>query len=93
MDLNIERDLALMVPLSERRHRIYPYEIPEVIEGLRLRLETLLEEKRNQKKAEVAFRVMYRLLDGSKGRPKYPEFSWEFLSYYLDLHVPIIEDA
>ncbi len=82
-----------MVPLSERRHRLYPHEIPEVIEGLRLRLETLLEEKRNQEKAEVAFRSIYRLLDGSTGRPKYPEFSWDFLSYYLDLHVPIIEDA
>ena len=82
-----------MVPLSEKRHRLYKHEIPEVIEGLRLRLETLLEEKRSQEKAEVAFRVMYRLLDGSAGRPKYPEFSWDFLSYYLDFHVPIIEDA
>jgi len=85
--------MGIMVPLSEKRHRLYNHEIPEVIEGLRLRLETLLEEKRNQEKAEVAFRVMYRLLDGSAGRPKYPEFSWDFLSYYLDLHVPMIEDA
>jgi hypothetical protein len=34
-----------MVPLSERRHRLYGDEIPEVIEGLRLRLEALWDAK------------------------------------------------
>jgi len=32
-----------MVPLSERRHRLHPEEVPEVIEGLRLRLRQHLE--------------------------------------------------
>jgi len=63
--------------LSEKRHRLYNHEIPEVIEGLRLRLETLLEEKRNQEKAEVAFRTLHRLMFAEKGgRPKYPVFTW-----------------
>jgi hypothetical protein len=78
----------VMVPLSERRHRLYPHEIPEVIEGLRLRLENLVEERVDRESAETAFRALYRLLDGSPGRPKYPEFSWGLLGYYLDHYVP-----
>ena len=73
-----------MVPLSERRHRLYGHEIPEVIEGLRLKLEGLLKERADRERAEIAFRAHYRLMDGSPGRPKYPEFSWDFLGYYLD---------
>jgi len=46
-----------MVPLSERRHRIQEHEIPEVVEGLKLRLSQLLEEREEEDKAEIAFRI------------------------------------
>jgi hypothetical protein len=58
--------------LSERRHRLYSREIPEVIERLRLRLEGLLEKKTDLERAEIAFRTMYRLEGGIVGRPRYP---------------------
>ena len=73
-----------MVPLSERRHRLYGDEIPEVIEGLKLRLERMLEAEEDPERAEIAFRALYRLVHGSPGRPKYPEFSWGYLSHFLD---------
>ena len=73
----------VMVPLSEKRHRLHSHEIPEVEEGLRLRLEALLEKKGEPERAEIAFRTLYRLKKTSVGRPKYPEFSWEYLNYYL----------
>ncbi len=72
-----------MVPLSERRHRLHRHELPEVVEGLRLRLWELLEKRGEPERAEIAFRTLYRLKETSVGRPKYPEFSWTFLSYYL----------
>lgn len=75
-----------MVPLSERRHRIYEEEVPEVIEGLKLRLLELLEEKTEPEKAELGFRVLYRLMSDKPGRPKYPEYSWDFLDYFLGYH-------
>jgi hypothetical protein len=74
-----------MDPLSEKRHRLHPYEVPEVIEGLELRLESLMEVQTDQKRAETAFRLLYRLLDEGKGRPKYPKFYWDFLQFYMDL--------
>ena len=70
--------------MSERRHRLYSHEIPEVIEGLRLRLEGLLKEKTDLERAEITFRTKYRLEGGFVGRPKYPEFSWVFLWNYLE---------
>lgn len=57
-----------MVPLSERRHRLYPHEIPEVVEGLKLRLETLLEAREDPEKAEIVFKTLHRLLEGGTGR-------------------------
>jgi len=73
-----------MVPLSERRHRLYKLEIPDVILGLKLRLEQLLKEKNDLERTEVAFHCLYRLLEGGHGRPKYPNFSWVYLEHYLD---------
>ena len=49
-----------------------------------LRLEVLLEKGEDLERAEVAFRAMYRLEGRRVGRPKYPEFSWDFLEEYLD---------
>jgi len=71
--------------LSEKRHRLYPSEIPEVILGLRLRLIQLLEEKNDPEKAQLAFRCLHRLLEENPGRPKYPEFSWDYLAYFVDV--------
>ena len=73
-----------MVPLSERRHRLYGDEIPEVVEGLRLRLSHLLEEREEKINAEIAFRTLFRLIRIKPGRPKYPEFSWDLIQYYMN---------
>ncbi len=63
--------------MSERRHRLYRLEIPEVIQGLLLRLELLEEERKVEEKAKIVFRTLYRLIFAEKGgRPKYPEFTW-----------------
>jgi hypothetical protein len=78
------RTQDVTVPLSERRHRLYSHEIPEILEGLRLRLEVLLEKREDSERAEVAFRALYRLGGKTVGRPKYPEFSWDTLKKYLD---------
>ncbi len=76
----------LLVPLSERRHRLYKHEIPEVVVALRLYLEKLAETRENAEKAETAYRTLYRLTNDKPGRPKYPVFSWEYLLHYLDFH-------
>ena len=71
-----------MVPLSERRHRLYDHEIPEVKRGLKLRLQELYEARKDLEAAEIAFRALYRLSRDEKGRPKYPEFTWEQAKYW-----------
>ena len=73
-----------MVPLSERRHRLYSIEIPEVKRGLKLRLQELCEAREDREAAETAFRALFRLGRVEPGRPKYPKFSWDYLQYYLD---------
>jgi hypothetical protein len=72
--------------LSERRHRLYNHEIPEVKRGLKLRLQELCEAKEDREAAETAFRALFRLSRDEPGRPKYPEFTWDMLQYYLDYH-------
>jgi len=73
-----------MVPLSERRHRLYKHEIPEVNKGLRLRLLQQLENREDEESAEIAFRTLFRLTRHEPGRPRYPEFSWDYVQYFLD---------
>jgi len=76
-----------MVPLSEKRHRLYPPEIPEVIQGLILRLEMLVEERKEEAKAKIAFRTLYRLIFAEKGgRPKYPEFTWSSAQVFVKMY-------
>ncbi len=58
-----------MVPLSERRHRLYPHEIPEVIKGLSLHLEKLTEERNEEERAEITYRTFYRLMF-ARARPE-----------------------
>ena len=81
----------IMVPLSEARHRIYQSEMSEVIQGLRMRLEKHIQDKTDSENAEICFRVLYRLAMNSKGRPKYPEFSWKNLRLLLDQYVPELQ--
>ena len=71
---------------SERRHRLYNPEIPEVRRGLKLRLMELCEAREDQEAAEIAFRALFRLSRDKPGRPKYPKFTWGILQYYLDYH-------
>ncbi len=56
-----------------RAHRLYGREIPEIVEGLRLRLKGLREKREEPESAEIAFRTICRLNETSVGRPKYPE--------------------
>ena len=79
-------DRKVLVPLSERRHRLHKHEIPEVVAALKHYLERHVETRENVEEAETAFRTLYRLTRDKPGRPKYPEFSREYILYYLDFH-------
>ena len=70
--------------MSERRYRLYSIEIPEVKRGLKLRLREFCEAGEDREAAEVAFRALFRLSRDERGRPKYPEFSWDKVQRYLD---------
>ena len=87
MSLSTRRSNIVMVPLSEKRHRLYKHEIPEVIRGLILRLEKLTEERKEEEKAKTTFLTLYRLMFVRKGgRPKYPEFSWNDAAAFIDIY-------
>ena len=75
-----------MVPLSEKRHRLYHYEIPEVVSGLFLRLEEMTAEGKEEEKAKITYRTLFRLMFVDKGRPKYPEFSWDAAKTFIDIY-------
>jgi hypothetical protein len=76
-----------LVPLSERRHRLYPHEIPEVINGLFLHLEKLTGERKEEERAEITYRTLYRLMFAERGgRLKYPEFSWKAAQTFIDIY-------
>ena len=55
--------------MSERRHRLYTPEIPEVKRGLKLRLQELYEAKEDREAAEIAFRALFRLSRDEPDRP------------------------
>jgi hypothetical protein len=78
--------------LSRRRLHLYEKEIPEIVRGLRLLLEQLLERREETERAEIAFRALERLTKDKPGRPKYSEFSWETLDYYLEYHREELKD-
>ena len=87
--------MSLMVPLSkrprpakrsraQRRHRIHGDEIPEVLEGLKLRLRQHLEMEEDLAMATVAFRAFYRLLTHQTGRPNYPDpVTWNTIAEWV----------
>ena len=64
----------------------YKHEIPIVVSALKLYLGSLEEKSGEEVKAETAFRTLYRLMSDVPGRPRYPEFSWEILEYYVVFH-------
>lgn len=73
-----------MTPLNERRHRLHGEEVPEVIEGLRLRLRHHLEERSDLLKATIAFRAYLRLKRHRTGRPYYPpRITWEIIEKWI----------
>lgn len=70
---------------SERRHRIHGEEVPEVIEGLRLRLRRHLKTRGDLLGATVAFMVLYRLVTHQAGRPDYPEpVTWSIIESWIN---------
>lgn len=67
-----------------RRHRLNVFEVPEVIEALRLRLWYHLEYKRRLDEAQIAFRAYYRLVTHRVGKPSYPEpITWGVIESFL----------
>jgi len=79
------RDNGTIISSSERRHRLHGEEVPEVIQGLRLRLQAHLEERRDPYGAAVAFRAFYRLVTHQAGRPDYPEpVTWGLIERWLN---------
>ena len=79
------RDNGTIISSSERRHRLQPEEVPEVVEGLRLRLRHHLEARENMAMAAVAFRTFYRLVTHQVGRPDYPEpVTWDLIEHWLN---------
>ena len=48
--------------MSEKRHRLYTNELPEVISGLLLRLEKLTEVRKEEEKAKIVYRTLFRLI-------------------------------
>jgi len=75
-----------MEPLfSERRHRLHGFEVPEVLEGLRLRLKEHLKRRDDKLQAEIAFRAFFRLSHHRSGRPKYPRpLTWQVMEEYAN---------
>ena len=75
-----------MAPLfSQRRHRLYEEEIPEVIEGLRLRLQHHLKMREDIHGATVSFHAFYRLSTYCRGRPSYPSpVTWDLIESYVN---------
>jgi len=68
--------------MTSKRH-LREDEITEVVKGLKLRLEQLLVECKDEEAAETALRTLIRLTSDKSGRPKYPEFDWDFVDYFL----------
>lgn len=81
-----------MVPFSQRRHRLHGEEVPEAIEGLRLRLLQHLKTRDDLYGATVAFRAFYRLSTYCRGRPDYPSpMTWALINSYVNGTISIKE--
>ena len=63
-----------------RRHRLHGDEVPEVIEGLRLRLQHHLETRADLYRAAIAFRAYFSLTEHVTSRPAYPDpITWSII--------------
>ena len=70
--------------LSERRHRLNGFEVPEVKEALKGRLWHHYRSRDSLQEAAIAFRVLYRLETHTAGKPDYPEpITWELIGDWL----------
>ncbi len=79
--------------LSQRRPRLHPEDVPEVIEGLLLRLQHHLRMREDIRGATVAFRLYYRLSTYRRGRPNYPSpLNWVIIKSYMNGAIPMVED-
>ena len=77
-------EVQIMVPFSQRRHRLNGYEVPLVMEAVEFQLRQLLEDKENLLTSSILFKVYYRLREHVTNRPSYPSHStWEEISSYL----------
>ena len=75
----------ITVSYSQRRHRLNSDEVPEVIEGLRLRLLQHLKTRDDIYGATVSFRAYYRLSTYCRGRPSYPNpITWDLIDSYVN---------
>ena len=71
--------------LSERRHRLNGFEVPEVKEALRGRLWYHYRSRDGLQDAAIAFRVLYRLETHTTGKPDYPgPITWELIGEWLN---------
>jgi len=92
MRLKLSRKQWLLVPMSERRHRIYEDEFEQVFRGLLLRLVQLLETEEDQMSAEIVLRFLNRLYTTRRGRPSYPEFTWSHAREMYKLYSEFISE-
>ncbi len=76
----------LLVPLSERQHSFCVHGIPEVVAALRFYLERQAETRENVEKAETVYRTLFRLTNEKPGRPRYPEFSWDYAQKSISIY-------
>ena len=76
-----------MDPLSQRRPRLHEEEVPEVLDGLKLRLLQHLETEDDLLRATIAFRAFFRLMENPRGRPNYPEpVTWNTIAEWIHLY-------
>ena len=70
--------------MSTRKYRLCDGQRREVVEGLRLRLMQLLEEKEDLEAATHALHALHRLTDPQQQRPRYPKpVTWDLIESYL----------
>ena len=77
-----------MVPLKTSRPRLTEEEIPEVTQGLKLRLKQLNEKQEQLEQATVVIRCLNRLTNSKPGRPKTKQITWDDVVYYIDCYEP-----
>ena len=79
--------------ISQRRIRVHPEEVPEVIEGLILRLQQHLRTREDLLGATVAFRTYYRFSTYRRGRPGYPSpVTWDVIDSFVNEPISVVED-